>query len=56
MNSEAPIFSGGGTPPAAADPKGRLSIGEVDRVLEKFDELTSTHVIAVLSSVGALAY
>jgi hypothetical protein len=40
---------------AAADPKGRLSIGDVDRALEKFDELTRAQVIAVLSSVGALA-
>jgi hypothetical protein len=40
---------------AATDPKGRLLIGEVDRALEKFDELTRTQVIAVLSSVGTLA-
>jgi hypothetical protein len=40
---------------AAADPKGRLSVGEVGRALEKFDELTQAQVMAVLSSVGALA-
>ena len=40
---------------AAIDPKGRLSVGVVDRALEKFDQLTRTQVMAVLSSVGALA-
>jgi hypothetical protein len=48
----------GSAPPltaVAADCKGRLSVGDVDRALEKFDELTRTQVMAVLSSVGALA-
>jgi len=45
----------GSTKLAATDPKGRLSIGEVGRALEKFDELARTQVMAVLSSVGALA-
>lgn len=40
---------------AAADPKGRLLVGEVDRALEKFDDLVRTRVTTVLSSVGALA-
>lgn len=40
---------------AASDPKGRLSIGEAGRALEKFDESIRALVINVLSSVGALA-
>ncbi len=45
----------GGTPPLATDPKGRLLVGEVNRALGKFDVSTRTQVMAVLSSVGALA-
>jgi hypothetical protein len=40
---------------ATTDPKGRLLIGEVHRALEKFDDSVRTHVITVLSGVGALA-
>ena len=39
---------------AAADPE-HVFVGEVDRALEKFDDLVRTRVTTVLSSVGALA-
>ncbi len=45
----------GSKPPLAADSQGRLLASEVNCALEKFDESTRTQVMAVLSSVSALA-
>jgi hypothetical protein len=39
----------------AADASGRLSIGEVDRAIAGFDDLTREYVKSVLSAVNALA-
>jgi hypothetical protein len=39
----------------AADASGRLSIGEVDRAIAGFDDITREYVKSVLSGVNALA-